>query len=83
MLNQAYIANFDNGVYNANVTTVMHGAYIDRINSYQYTDVIRNSRVPLLTMREYTNSVHPLLNGYKEWGDGYYAKIRAWLAGNL
>ena len=81
MLNKAYIDTFDNGKYNANVTTVMHGAYIDRVNSYQYTDVARSTRMTSSTIREYTNNVHPSAVGYQQWGDGIYAKIRAFMSG--
>jgi hypothetical protein len=82
-LNQAYIDTFDNGKYHANVTCFMHGALIDRKNSFPFTDVQRSSRLTTETVREYTNSVHPLAVGYKQWADGYYSKIRAFLNGKL
>lgn len=83
MLNKAYITTFDNGVYHANVTTVMHGAYIDRVNSYQYTDVVRSTRTTSSTIREYINNVHPSTIGYQQWADGVYAKLRSFMSGLL
>ena len=44
-LNKWYIETFDNGKYNANVTCVMHGCYIDRFNGYQHYDVGNNEYI--------------------------------------
>ena len=82
ILNQLYVDNFDNGAYNANVTTVAHGLWIDRWNSYQYSDIARTDKEPYLN-RVFTNLAHPAVVGYKQWGDALYAKIRAILNGLL
>lgn len=81
-LNRAYVDTFDNGNYHPNVTCVMHGAYIDRYNSYPYEDTNISDYVNE-KVRRYTNSVHPLPIGYKQWGRGYYGKVRAFLDGKL
>lgn len=83
LLNQKYIEVFDNGKYHANLTTVMHGAYIDRYNGYPYVDEPINDLLPTFTVRRFTNAVHPQAYGYKLWGRGYYGKIRSFIAGNL
>ena len=82
-LNQAYIAAFDNGNYHANITTVMHGAYINRKESYQHNDIQTSALQTTTTIREYINNVHPSTSGYEEWGNAYYGKIRAFLNGLL
>lgn len=79
LLNQAYINTFDNGKYHPNVTCVMHGAYIDRWNTYPYVDEPINDITPDVMIRKFTNAAHPTNNGYKQWGRGYYGKIRAFL----
>ncbi len=81
-LNQKYIEVFDNGKYHPRVTTVMHGAYIDRINSYQFVDEPVNDYVTQ-TVRRYTDGIHPQQSGYRQLARGMYGKIRAILAGNL
>ena len=72
---------YDNGKYNANITCVAHGAYIDRINGYPHEDITdaQTGRVSRLS----TNTVHPYKQGYFQWGMGYYNKIRAFLSGLL
>ena len=82
ILDQLYVDNFDNGAYNANVTTVAHGLWIDRWNSYQYSDIARTDKESTLN-RVFTNLAHPTIVGYKQWGDALYAKIRAILNGLL
>lgn len=82
LLNEALVSTFDNGIYNPNVTCVAHGAYIDRINSYEHTQ----SNVTEYNEQQvsiYTNLLHPSAAGYKQFGRGYYGKVRAILAGNL
>lgn len=82
LLNEALVSTFDNGVYNPNVTCVAHGAYIDRVNSYEHTQ----SNVTEYNEQQvsvYTNLLHPSAAGYKQFGRGYYGKVRAILAGNL
>ena len=77
-----YINNFDDGIYNPNVTTVAHGLWIDRWNSYQHVDIARTDKDASLN-RVFTNLAHPDVVGYKQWGDALYAKIRAFLNGYL
>jgi len=81
-LNRAYIDTFDNAAYHSNITTVMHGAFIERVNSYQYEDIAISDYVTDTT-RRYINAVHPLQVGYEQWGRGYYNKVRAFLNGDL
>lgn len=82
LLNDALIKNFDNGAYSANVTCVAHGAYIDRINNYQHTDS-NISEYNEQQVSTYINLLHPYAAGYRQFGRGYYGKVRAILAGNL
>ena len=60
----------------------MHGAYIERYNSYPYEDIDTSDYISV-KKRRYTNEVHPLEIGYKQWGRGIYGKIRAFLDGKL
>lgn len=82
-LNQAYVDTFDNGKYHANVTCVMHGAYIDRYNSYPFEDAPISDYITNVNVRRWTNEVHPMSVGYQQWGRGYYGKLRAFLADKL
>ena len=82
LLNRTYIEAFDNGKYHPNVTLVMHGAFIDRYNTYPHVD-IANDYVPEVTYRTWTNFLHPTNVGYKQFGRGYYSKLRATLNGLL
>ena len=75
-----YMVNeFDDGKYNANVTCVCHGAYIDRYNGYP-SDIITDE-ITGRKIRICNNNVHPKLQGYYQFGVGYYNKIRAFLNG--
>lgn len=82
-LNQMYIETFDNGIYNSNVTTVMHGAHIDRHNGYTFTEENLDDLFPTVKYVKYTDDVHPNENGYRQWGNAYYAKLRAFINGKL
>lgn len=82
LLNRAYVDTFDNGKYHPNVTLVMHGAFIDRYNTYPYAD-IANDYVPGVTCRTWTNFLHPTNIGYKQFGRGYYSKLRSVVNGIL
>lgn len=82
LANQRLIAEFDNGKYHANVTTVAHGAFIDRYGGYPYVDAPANDYSDTV-VRSWTNTVHPNTNGYRQWGRGIYSKIRAVLSGYL
>lgn len=83
LLNRWYVDTFDNGRYHANVTCVMHGAFIDRKNAYSYTDIVPSEYIPSATVRQYTDFLHPMAVGYKQFGRGYYSKIRCLLNGLL
>lgn len=82
LLNKAYVDTFDKGKYHPNVTLVMHGAFIDRYNTYPYAD-IANDYVPDVTCRTWTNFLHPTNIGYKQFGRGYYSKLRSVVNGLL
>ena len=82
MLNKAYIDTFDDGKYHANVTTVAHGLWTHRKLSYPHTLSAASSRMTETEMT-YSDGIHPTSAGYSQWGDAYYAKIRAFLAGRL
>ncbi len=82
-LNLKYINTFDDGAYHANVTTIGHGIWMDRYNSYQHEDVAISIQ-STETFRVYTDPIHPIADmGYRQWGDAYYSKLRSFLAGNL
>jgi len=82
LLNQAYVTNFDNGTYNANVTTHNRHTTIDREWSYVYVDEPISAR-NANTWRKYTDAVHPQTVGYLQFADSDYSKIRAFLNGML
>lgn len=81
-LNRSLIDTFDNGKYHSNVTCVMHGAYIDRYGSFgkSESNVSQYSSTKGIVG---TNDMHPNVAGYKSFGRGYYAKIRAFMAGEI
>ena len=72
--NKKLIEVFDNGKYNPNVTTVMHGCYICRWESYKYEDEQINQYLTA-TARKFTDGIHPQISGYKSWGYAYYNAI--------
>lgn len=76
LLNRTYVETFDNGNYHPNVTLVMHGAFIDRYNCYPYTDIVASEFVPGVTVRKYNDFLHPKNEGYRQFGRGYYSKLR-------
>lgn len=80
--NERLISEFDNGKYNANVTTAVFGAAIYGWECYQHTDVPATPYCTT-TMRRFTDTIHPLDIGYKSWAYAIYCKLRAFLAGNL
>lgn len=77
-----YLDTFDNGRYHANVTCIGQGCWIDRENDYPHEEI---DSTPYSTAKiiRYTNDVHPLAQGNKQWGRAVYCKIRSWIAGNL
>lgn len=75
--NRRLIETFDSGVYHPNVTTVLHGAYIDRVEGYPYVDEPISDIYPDIKSRKYTNMIHPKTEGYKQLGRGMYGKIKA------
>ncbi|GEM_PF-1577555 len=80
--NQRVIDLFDNGKYNPNLTVVMHGAYIDRENSYKFNMQPVNDYV-VATVKVYTDGIHPENIGYQQLARGTYGKIRAFLDNKL
>lgn len=81
-LNNYYIETFDDGKYNPNVTCMAQGINIDRGQCYQYKEVLSIDRMEG-KVTVCTNLAHPIKQGYQMWGDGFYNKIRAFLAGKL
>lgn len=79
---KAYINTFDNGLYNSNVTTVAHGLYINRRLGYSYIEAPISKRFNE-TVKVYSENIHSNPSGYYCYSDGFYAKIRSWLSGNL
>lgn len=81
-LNDLYIKTFDNGIYNNNVTCIMHGAWADPNNSYRMTEGPIGQYIPTKE-RICSDRIHPDISGYECWGLAYYSKIRAWMQGLL
>lgn len=78
----AYIANFDNGAFNANVVLSDAGQWIDRTNGWATTVANSATRLPGITEAVATDPVHPQSVGFLQMADGVYSKIRSVLAGN-
>lgn len=76
------IDTFDNGIYHPNVTTIGHGLWIDRYNSYPYLNKVGSERVGA-NERVFTDQVHPDIIGYYQWADAFYSKIRKFLTGSI
>ena len=80
--NERLLNEFDNGKYNANVTTTAFGAAIYGWECYSHTD-IQVSPYCETTMRKFNDMIHPLAIGYKSWGFAIYHKLRAFINGVL
>ena len=76
----AFNSEFDNGVWNSNVTCVYHGWFINPYEDYPHNDITLPSGEKT---RRITNFIHPSTIGYQHWGIGYYNKIRSFIAGLL
>ena len=81
VLNNRYIKAFDNGVYHANLTTVAHGAWVNRVHGYPTESTPISSRMPLINEVKFTDTIHPTDEGYLQLSDAVYSKIRAILNG--
>jgi lysophospholipase L1-like esterase len=68
------IAEFDNGLFNANVSVGVAGLCIHRFEGYPQTTVAPSSRYALLD-KVNNNSVHPRTEGYQEIGDNIFHHI--------
>lgn len=82
VVSSIYLDKYDNGTYNANITCVGQGCWIDRLNDYPHEEIDSTPYSSDKIIR-YTDSVHPSTQGYKQWGRAVYCKIRSWIAGNL
>jgi lysophospholipase L1-like esterase len=76
----AFNSEFDNGIWNSNVTCVYHGWFTNPYEDYPHNDITLPSGEKT---RQITNFIHPSTIGYQHWGIGYYNKIRAFIAGLL
>lgn len=79
MLNVAYLLEFDNGIWNPNVTCFALGSSTNRKYGYGYTEEPISARFSQLTIQEDDLGIHPSTAGYLSWADAYYCKIRTWL----
>ena len=82
LLNRAYVELFDNGVYHPNVTCLDHGIWTDRLNSYPSVNSNISSRIAV-SEKIITDFIHPTENGYYQWSDAFYGKLRCWMNGML
>lgn len=80
-LSKKYIEEFDEGRYNANVSVFMMGSQVNREYSYPYTEEAVNNRLSE-TWKVYSDGIHPRPEGYYQFADAYYNKLRSILAGN-
>lgn len=88
-----YLNTFDNGKYKQNVTCIGQGCWIDSVHDYPHGVTTTVNEVT--TTNRYTpynntdeqmrfqDTVHPMKQGYQQWGRAEYCKIRSWVAGNL
>lgn len=81
ILCKAYIEEFDDGKHHPNVTVVAHGCQMNP-KSYKTSNMVSNS-VTQESATYYTDGAHPTKEGYYQWGDAYYNKIRAFMSGLL
>lgn len=71
------IANFDKGIFNANVFVGFAAAHIHRYYGYPNETRVISSRYPTVTIPYNTNAVHPVGSGYQEMGDNLMAQVWA------
>jgi len=73
-LRELIISNFDNGLYNANVSIGIAGLTTDRY--YAYERITQQISVRITEMEEvHINAVHPGSEGGKQMGDGIFPQL--------
>jgi len=80
---EIYLDLYDNGKYNENVTCIGHGCWVDRVNDYSWLTTYKTTPYSQTNMKMPGDTIHPMAQGYKQWGRAVYCKIRSWIAGNL
>lgn len=81
-LAKAYIDEFDEHKYHANLYVCNGGSWIDRENGYDKTSVTESDRIIGSTTTFNGDPVHGNSNGTKQVSDAIFSKIRSVLAGN-
>jgi len=74
LLRKAIIDNFDNGIYNANVSVGIAGLVCDRYYGYELGSQAVSQRVADL-IPIHINAVHPAQSGYQQIGDNDFSHI--------
>jgi hypothetical protein len=77
-LYKAMKTNFNNGIYNANVSLSFGSLFVDRLNGYFYSTTVISAR-DIVTVTEVTDAVHQNSVGSKQIADGIYSSFRSTL----
>lgn len=82
---ETYLDLYDNGENEdyENVTCIGQGCWIDREHDYSFSAAKSTPYSPENNVSIHGDTIHPLVQGYKQWGRAVYCKIRSWIAGNL
>lgn len=73
-LSELFLANFDDGIYNTNVTMGIAGLSIDRYYGYAKTSTQIADRI-IISEDWHNNSFHPNNDGYEQMADGMFPQL--------